>query len=55
MSPVLEAELARGGGGRQQTIMITLTDAEALDAADPFADVRDRFALPEDVIYLDGN
>ena len=27
----------------------------ALDAADPLAPMRDRFALPEGVIYLDGN
>ena len=33
----------------------TLTDCEALDAADPLAPFRDRFALPEGVIYLDGN
>ncbi|MFF9150124.1 kynureninase [Streptomyces sp. NPDC014861] len=29
--------------------------AAALDAADPLAAVRDRFLLPEDVVYLDGN
>ena len=28
---------------------------EALDAADPLARWRERFALPEGVIYLDGN
>jgi kynureninase len=28
---------------------------DQLDAADPLAAFRDRFALPEDVIYLDGN
>ena len=28
---------------------------EALDAADPLAEFRERFALPEGVIYLDGN
>ncbi|HSP64946.1 MAG TPA: hypothetical protein VLO10_02030, partial [Candidatus Deferrimicrobium sp.] len=27
----------------------------ARDAADPLAPVRDRFVLPDDVIYLDGN
>jgi len=30
-------------------------DALVLDAADPLASIRDRFVLPEGVIYLDGN
>lgn len=34
---------------------MTLDDARALDAADPLAPCRALFALPEDVIYLDGN
>ena len=34
---------------------MTLDEALALDAADPFAPLRDQFALPEGVIYLDGN
>src|ERR1700712_4168865 len=34
---------------------MNLTDAEALDRADPLARFRDRFSLPEGVIYLDGN
>jgi kynureninase len=33
----------------------SLADCEARDAADPLAPFRDRFALPEGVIYLDGN
>ena len=35
--------------------MPTLAECEARDAADPLAHFRDRFALPEGVIYLDGN
>lgn len=34
---------------------MTLDQARALDAADPLAAMRDRFALPQDLIYLDGN
>ena len=34
---------------------LSRADAEALDAADPLASLRDRFVLPEGVIYLDGN
>ncbi|SFP88993.1 kynureninase [Sphingomonas rubra] len=34
---------------------MTLDEARALDAADPLAPMRERFALPEGVIYLDGN
>jgi kynureninase len=33
----------------------SLADMRALDAADPLRPMRDRFALPTDVIYLDGN
>jgi kynureninase len=29
--------------------------ARELDAADPLASYRDRFVLPDDTIYLDGN
>jgi kynureninase len=34
---------------------LTRAACEALDAADPLAPLRDRFLLPEGVIYLDGN
>jgi kynureninase len=34
---------------------IGLSDANRLDVHDPLARFRDEFALPEDVIYLDGN
>jgi len=33
----------------------TRADCEALDAADPLVGWRERFALPEEIIYLDGN
>ena len=35
--------------------MLTRDDCLALDAADPLAKKRDEFAMPEGVIYLDGN
>jgi kynureninase len=38
--------------------VIETTDREAcatLDAADPLAEVRDRFVIPDGVVYLDGN
>lgn len=34
---------------------MTRDDAQALDAADPLAAMKQRFALPDGVIYLDGN
>ena len=35
--------------------MLTRKDCEALDSKDDLATLRDQFALPEGVIYLDGN
>ncbi|MBO9524057.1 MAG: kynureninase [Nocardioidaceae bacterium] len=35
--------------------MTTRSDAEALDATSPLAHTRDRFRVPEGVVYLDGN
>jgi kynureninase len=34
---------------------VTLEDAQALDAADPLKSARERFRLPEGVVYLGGN
>ena len=34
---------------------MTRDEARALDAADPLREMRERFVLPEGVIYLDGN
>jgi kynureninase len=35
--------------------LVTLDKARQLDAADPLREMRDRFVLPEGIIYLDGN
>jgi kynureninase len=35
--------------------MLTRQTSQALDQSDPLADCRDRFHIPEGVIYLDGN
>ncbi|MBT9292462.1 kynureninase [Hyphomicrobiaceae bacterium 22] len=40
---------------RPRVTALTRQDCLALDAADPLASLRDRFDLPEGVIYLDGN
>ena len=35
--------------------MLTLEYCQQLDAADPLAAMKQRFALPDNTIYLDGN
>ncbi|MEA3008614.1 MAG: kynureninase [Sphingomonadales bacterium] len=35
--------------------MTTLEEVRALDAADPLRPLRDRFVLPDGIVYLDGN
>jgi len=35
--------------------LITLNEARACDDSDPLAHFRDRFVIPDDVLYLDGN
>jgi kynureninase len=40
---------------RSWLVPITRDDALALDASDPLASLRDRFLLPRDTLYLDGN
>jgi len=39
----------------EESPMMTRNDCLARDAADPLAPLRDQFALPQGVIYLDGN
>src|SRR5262249_15828538 len=57
----VRGELRRPGGqiygaeGRYPSQAVTLKEARQLDAADPLAFARERFRLPEGVIYLDGN
>jgi kynureninase len=36
-------------------VSVTIEEARALDAADPLRHLRDRFMLPEGIVYLDGN
>ncbi len=45
----------RAGSGYDCAMRYTLSDAQALDRSDPLAPLRDRFTLPEGIIYLDGN
>ena len=45
----------RGSHGDESMHALTRAACQALDAADPLAAWRERFALPDGVIYLDGN
>jgi kynureninase len=45
----------RVGGIGTVDLPASRADALVLDAADPIAGARDRFALPEGIVYLDGN
>ena len=42
-------------GRRIMSMIPDLAAIEAMDAADPLRSMRERFVLPEGVIYLDGN
>ncbi|NUR45916.1 MAG: kynureninase [Sphingomonas sp.] len=44
-----------GAEGRHPSQAVTRDEARALDASDPLAFTRERFRLPDGVIYLDGN
>jgi kynureninase len=44
-----------GPAGSDITQALSLDGARALDAADPLAQCRGRFRIPEGIIYLDGN
>ena len=40
---------------KPESAAIARADAQALDAADPLAALREQFELPPDLVYLDGN
>src|SRR5256885_10766091 len=44
-----------GAKGRDAAQAVTLDDARALDASRPLAFARERFRLPDGIVYLDGN
>src|SRR5438034_10521677 len=51
----LTAPVYRQNRRGREHVAMNLSDAKALDRADPLAHHRAKFALPEGVIYLDGN
>ena len=40
---------------KSESGVIARADAQALDAADALAPLREQFELPPDLVYLDGN
>ncbi len=54
-SPYPDAAPARTPRGATRTLGDARRHAEGLDAADPLTALRDRFLLPDGMVYLDGN
>src|SRR5262249_25672692 len=45
----------RAGTALRKAMSISLQNCREMDSADPLARYRDAFALPEGIVYLDGN